>query len=241
MPKKKNSKKHHYHKKSAHQFHFFIIASLASILLLIGVTFLKLQDKPFCANSISCISDLSGKYDSSKRIATFMEQQLPVPAYKAEGISAVLGAMNNPNKHISIDLSSQRLYAYEGNQLIYNFLISSGKWAPTPTGNFHIWIKLRYVEMSGGAGNLAYDVPNVPNTMFFAGDNASQAAGYAIHGAYWHNNFGHPMSHGCINLRLDDAAKIYDWADPPTTGFSTLATTNNPGTPITIYGTVPSE
>jgi len=50
-----------------------------------------------------------------------------------------------------------------------------------------------------------YDLANVPWTMFFY-------AGYAIHGTYWHNNFGHPMSHGCVNMTTTEAKWLYEWA-----------------------------
>ena len=65
--------------------------------------------------------------------------------------------------------------------------------------------------------------------------------GYSIHGAYWHNNFGHPMSHGCVNMKTEDAEQIYNWANPPTEGNTTYATKENPGTEVVIYGTAPTE
>lgn len=124
-------------------------------------------------------------------------------------------------KRIGVDLSSQRLYAYDDNTLIYNFTISSGKpWWPTPTGNFKPWTKITSHTMRGGStrDGTYYNLPNVPYSMYFY-------QGYAIHGAYWHNNFGRPMSHGCVNLRPSDAALLYNW-----TGMDT---------PISIYGATP--
>jgi hypothetical protein len=93
--------------------------------------------------------------------------------------------------------------------------------------------------MTGGEGADFYDLPNVPYVMFFSGPNAPAGAGFSLHGAYWHDNFGHPMSHGCVNMRIVDAEKLYDWADPPTSGSTTLSSTDNPGTKITIYGQAP--
>lgn len=92
--------------------------------------------------------------------------------------------------------------------------------------------------MKGGSREKGtyYDLPNVQWTMFFYNKDIPKSRGYGIHSAYWHNNFGHPMSHGCINMRTEDAKLLYDWASPVSTGFSTLATPENPGTPITIYG-----
>lgn len=103
---------------------------------------------------------------------------------------------------IDVDLSSQRLYAYEGETLIGSFLVSTGTWQhPTLTGQYHVYIKLRYTDMSGPG----YFLPDVPYTMYYY-------KGYGIHGTYWHNNFGTPMSHGCVNMRTGDAAWLYDWA-----------------------------
>jgi len=63
---------------------------------------------------------------------------------------------------------------------------------------------------------------------------------FSLHGAYWHNNFGHPMSHGCVNMKIADAEKIYYWTNP-NVGTMTYETKDNPGTQITIYGVAPSE
>jgi lipoprotein-anchoring transpeptidase ErfK/SrfK len=72
-------------------------------------------------------------------------------------------------------------------------------------GTFHIYAKLRLQEMIGGVGIEHYDLPNVPYVMYFYG-------GDAIHGTYWHHNFGHPMSHGCVNAPTYAAAWLYNWA-----------------------------
>jgi lipoprotein-anchoring transpeptidase ErfK/SrfK len=139
-----------------------------------------------------------------------------------------------------VDLTNQKLYAYEGKTKIFDFDVSTGKWGATPTGNFRIWIWLRYTRMSGGSGSTYYNLPNVPYTMFFYSDSLPKSRGYALHGAYWHNNFGHPMSHGCVNLRIDDAGKLFAWTNP-TAQSTAYPTEENPGTLITIYGTAPSE
>jgi lipoprotein-anchoring transpeptidase ErfK/SrfK len=133
--------------------------------------------------------------------------------------------------------------AYDGDKLVYNFPVSTGKWHHTPTGNFNIWIKLRYTRMKGGNKALGtfYDLPNVPYTMYFYNSEYPKTDGYGIHGAYWHNNFGHPMSHGCINMAEADVAQLYAWADPATVGNTTYASAESPGTPVIIYGTTPNE
>ncbi len=108
----------------------------------------------------------------------------------------------NASKWIEVDLSEQRLYAYEQDQVVFTTLISSGR-APyyTPIGRFRIWAKVRRQTMTGPG----YRLPNVQWVMYFAGQNA-------IHGTYWHHNFGRPMSHGCVNASNKAAKWLYNWA-----------------------------
>jgi lipoprotein-anchoring transpeptidase ErfK/SrfK len=142
-------------------------------------------------------------------------------------------------------LSTQTVTAFEGDTQVYQFLISSGKWFPTPTGTFHIWGKFRYILMSGGDPALHddYYLPNVPYVMFFGGDGVPDGDGFSLHGTYWHNNFGHPMSHGCVNMRTEDAAKLFAWTTPTVVGDAnyTHATKADPGTTVHIFGTPPAE
>lgn len=127
------------------------------------------------------------------------------------------------NKRIEVDLTNQKLYAYEGSELKYNINVSTGlPWFATPTGNVKAWTKIRYVHMQGSD----YDLPGVPHVIFLEGDKMDKWKGYAIHGAYWHLNFGRPISHGCINVGLKDMEQLYGW-------FDSLAI------PIQIYGTTP--
>jgi lipoprotein-anchoring transpeptidase ErfK/SrfK len=111
-------------------------------------------------------------------------------------------------------------------------LVSAGKWAPTPTGDFRIWIKLRYTLMHGGSKELHtyYYLPNVPYTQYFY-------KGFGLHGAYWHNNFGQPMSHGCVNLSIPDAEKLFYWTSPvlPEGKNQVTPTKDNPGTRVVIH------
>lgn len=108
---------------------------------------------------------------------------------------------------IDVNLRAQRLTAYQGNTPVFSTLISGGLPAtPTVVGRFKIYTKLRSTRMTGPG----YDLPNVPYTMYFY-------KGYGIHGTYWHNNFGHPMSHGCVNMRTQDAAWLFNWASIGTT------------------------
>lgn len=103
---------------------------------------------------------------------------------------------------IQINLSTQRLIAWEGNKRVYAIVISSGKSStPTRIGSFKIQSKHKSTRMRG----RNYDVPNVPYTMYYQG-------GYGIHGAYWHRRFGTPVSHGCINLAPNHAKWLFNWA-----------------------------
>jgi len=108
----------------------------------------------------------------------------------------------NGARWIDVDLTNQRVYAYEGNTVVNTFIVSTGTWQhPTVTGQYHIYVKYRSAPMSGPG----YYLPNVPYIMYFY-------KGYGLHGTYWHHNFGTPMSHGCVNLKTDEAAWLYTWA-----------------------------
>ena len=130
-------------------------------------------------------------------------------------------------KWIEVDLSDQNLIAWEGATPVMNFTVSTGlPNTPTVQGEFHIYEKLTATRMTGPG----YDLPGVPHTMYFYG-------GYALHGAYWHNNFGQPMSHGCVNLSLPDAEALFNWADPVLPeGVSYMAATQDaPGTLVVVH------
>jgi len=231
-----------YHKKR-----LILVFSLA-LFSLVALLFLPPKDKQNtdCANSLSCISNLTGNYTDSNS-GEFEGRIVNGPPIAAKpykvATNQVLGDATGDSKRIYVDLSKQRLYAFENNNLIHEFPVSTGKYGTTPTGDFRIWIKLRYTRMKGGSKELGtyYDLPNVPYTMYFYNEAIPKYRGYGIHGAYWHNNFGQPMSHGCINMREADVAKIYEWAHPPSTNSVTHATKESPGTLITIYGVAPKN
>ncbi len=112
-------------------------------------------------------------------------------------------------KWIEVNLSQQRLYAHIGDATVFSTYVSTGVADhPTPTGSYHIFSKLTADDMTGGVAGGAdyYFLPAVPWTMYFIG------GGYAIHGTYWHHNFGHPMSHGCVNAETGAAKMLFDWA-----------------------------
>ena len=107
---------------------------------------------------------------------------------------------------IDVDISEQRLTAYEGETLVRTTLVSTGlPNTPTPLGQFRIWIKFRYDDMAGAD----YYIEDVPYVMYFH-------EGYGLHGVTWHGNFGHPMSHGCVNLPTPEAAWLFEWAEVDT-------------------------
>lgn len=215
----------------------FLILSFATVF--IPQSFKKVP----CANSISCIKNLSGKYETTKE-GNYLGKLVAVPKEIQDNKKAVLAEYTGSgNKHIYVDLGKQTLYAYEDSRLVYTFLISSGKWYPTPTGDFKIWTKLKYTRMSGGnpATNTFYNLPNVPYVMFFYNDQVDKIRGFGLHGTYWHENFGHPMSHGCINMKTQDAETLYYWTSPKVQANTTYASDEDSGTPITIYGEAPKE
>jgi vancomycin resistance protein YoaR len=118
-------------------------------------------------------------------------------------------------KVIAIDLTTQTIYGYENGDLLYFARTSTGR-PPyyTNPGQWKIYYKTRRQTMSGPG----YSLPNVQWTMFYD-------RGYGIHGTYWHNNFGTPMSHGCTNLTNEDAKWFWEWAPV--------------GTAVHVYGETP--
>lgn len=190
------------------------------------------------------VNELSqtGEFDESANIAFFNNEVIDYPKNSlAQSINTtavtdnrVLGTTNaaGEEKWVEISLEEQKLRAYEGNRVVIEYPVSSGKWAPTPKGEFRIWYKTRSQAMKGGSKDLGtyYYLPNVPHNMFFY-------QGYAIHGAYWHNNFGQPMSHGCVNSPLAQVAQLFEWTGPVLSpGTNALrASVDNPGTRVYIH------
>ena len=112
-------------------------------------------------------------------------------------------------KWVHVDLSEQTLVAYEGEKAVYATVISSGKegYEP-PTGLFQV--QQKYISTTMNAKDPIdgfYEVEEVPWTLYYHG-------GYALHGAYWHEDFGKVRSHGCTNIPPVDARWIYYWSDP---------------------------
>jgi hypothetical protein len=128
-------------------------------------------------------------------------------------------------KRIKVSISQQTLTAYEGNNIVRTFKVSTGIPSrlrssndlptATPTGDFRIYSKMPNKHMGFISGNPdalengGFSLPGVPWTCFFA-----FPGGYAFHGTYWHNNFGVQMSHGCVNLSNENARWLFRWSTP---------------------------
>jgi hypothetical protein len=133
-----------------------------------------------------------------------------------------LGDLSTPGrKWIEVNVTEQAIYIYQGNTMVSSSLVSTGLDPNnTEEGLFHVRLKFEAQDMAGFTGasgevialgtesdeGEAYEVADVPNVLYFNMDAE------ALHGAYWHNNFGNRMSHGCVNLPLDFAAFLWGWA-----------------------------
>lgn len=140
---------------------------------------------------------------------------------------------NEEGRWIRVDLSEQTVIAYDGSKPVRGFIVSTGlPRTPTVTGTFHIRMKVRSQSMVGGEPELGnyYNLDNVQWVQYFYED-------YGFHGTYWHNNFGHPMSHGCINMTNADAKWLFDWAGPEWDGKTVWypSSQENPGTLVIVH------
>ena len=217
----------------------FLKLSILFSFFALGFSFLLISDKEktdnelLSENYIRFIKSQSGNWNETAIQPIFLNKSVNFPVKIAQKSESVLSAtVPGDNKWIEIKLSEpQTLYAHEGDRIVYTFLVSGGKWAPTPRGEFRIWSKYRYSTMIGGSTERGdyYNLPNVPFTMYFWG-------GVALHGTYWHNNFGKPMSHGCVNIAIPDAEKLFYWASPtiPDGLNAVLSSTDNPGTKVIV-------
>lgn len=190
---------------------------------------------------VADILNSQGDFDENSTLAVFNNDFIDYPKTslaQAQNTQnpefQVLGTKNSAGeeKWIEVSIEQQKLRAWEGNKIIMEYPVSAGLWYPTPKGDFAIWYKTRYQRMKGGSKELGtfYDLPNVPSNMFFY-------QGFGIHGAYWHNNFGHPMSHGCVNEPLAQAAQLFEWAGPvvPQGQNYVRSSADNPGTRVFVH------
>jgi lipoprotein-anchoring transpeptidase ErfK/SrfK len=145
-----------------------------------------------------------------------------------------------PNeKWIDVNLTTQTMMAFEGDKPVYATLVSTGKRDlndkekdhPTPKGTFRIREKHIAATMDGDvASDGPYSIEDVPWIMYF---NMS----YALHGAFWHSNFGHTQSHGCVNLSPLDAKAMFGWTEPalPEGWHAVMSTEQKPGTRVIVH------
>ncbi len=143
------------------------------------------------------------------------------------------------NKRIEVSLEDQMLYAYEDDVLAFSSRCATGTTFTiegvgyvsftTPTGDHSVVRKRPARHMLGFIGRRdAYDLPGVPFCTYFTREGA------AVHGAYWHNDFGHPRSHGCVNVLADAAQWVYRWSMPSAEYEEALLEVKTGGTPVVV-------
>jgi len=135
------------------------------------------------------------------------------------------------DRWIEVNLTEQTLSAYEGDQLVFATLISSGdERFPTEKGLFRLWMKVRIAKMSGGQDDSdRYFVEDVPWHMYFY-------KSFGIHTSYWHDFFGLPNSHGCVNVSPRDAHWLFEWTSPKSSRNNWQeATRSDPGTWVWVH------
>jgi lipoprotein-anchoring transpeptidase ErfK/SrfK len=178
---------------------------------------------PFAAPQVGPIIKRAFSDDIERRTTAFIPKQL-------DNLTPIVFPKNE-KKWIRVDLSEQITVAYEGNRPIRAFVISSGlSNTPTVEGEFRIRTKVKAQTMTGGEGAGYYSLPNVKWVQYFYQD-------YSFHGTYWHNDFGHPKSHGCLNMTNADAKWLFDWAGPTWDGKTVWFNSNaeNPGTLVIVH------
>ena len=216
--------------------HALLFVALGTTLSLI-ILRLSLRTISSATAFAGCPADpqANGSIDAMDTVAFWRNQPIPALTGLAETLSdadkRILGASSD-QKWIEIDLSDQKMIAHQGESIFLESLVSTGLWGRTPSGEYRIWYKVRATKMEGGnrANNTYYYLPNVPYAMFFFGD-------YGIHGTYWHQNFGTPMSHGCVNSPTPIAERLFYWAEPvlPEGKWAIRASDENPGTRVVVH------
>jgi hypothetical protein len=133
-----------------------------------------------------------------------------VEVFKDDGTIILDENTATTTKHILIDRSEQKIFAYDGEEVVMEFPVSTGlEFTPTPRGTFSIFKKTPSRYMQGPLPYLSsqdsYDLPGVPWNLYFTEQGA------VVHGAYWHQSFGARYSHGCVNLNPNNAEELYYW------------------------------
>ena len=202
-------------------FSALILFFASSFLLYSSVPDSEINNYPLGCVGVEKQKNLSDDFDPWETEGEFLGQKIDVPEI-IDTFAYILGDQAG-NKRIEVNLANQHVYAFEGNSIVFDYIVSTGKWYPTPRGTFSIQKKVRAQKMSGGnkAIGTYYYLPNVPWVMFYGNNKIPWWRGFSFHGAYWHNNFGTPMSHGCVNMKIPEAEQLYYWAPI--------------GTPVIVY------
>ncbi len=192
----------------------YLLFGVFGLFVLAGPNIVSMMDKPAPKQQILWAPVHVPKPDTAPTDVVVVAPEVSSPAEPAAPtVNVVDGAPviseepssnydPNDGRWIDVNLSEQQIHAYDGDVLANSFIVSTGVYGtPTVTGEFYIYVKVPMQAMSGPG----YYLPDVPWVMFFYDD-------YGFHGTYWHNNFGVPMSRGCINLRTEDAEWLYHWA-----------------------------
>lgn len=209
---------------------------IALFFLVVGIGIFSLSTQRDTSNACGCVPE--EVFDPNAKEGIFEGQGVSIPPFSFSDIKSQVLGTSFAERWIEVDLSEQKLRAWEGSSLFLESLVSTGlPWWPTPTGEFRIWLKTRSTKMEGGTGKYYYYLPNVPYDMFFENGSVPGYRGFSLHGTYWHNDFGKPHSHGCVNLPIPIAQKLYYWTTPELSEGkgSVRATPENPGTRIVIH------
>lgn len=167
-------------------------------------------------------------------LATHMRK---VPASELTPVSTKIAA---DDKHVEVSIAEQHLWAFEEGAIVLDTKISTGipneeptaNGIPTytPRGNFYVFSKMPVRHMGNGQVTddvLAYELPGVPWVSYF------HEWGVAFHGTYWHDNYGNEMSHGCVNMKPEEAKWLWRWLTPESSPREVQ--TRGHGTPVYVY------
>ena len=165
-------------------------------------------------------------YELTSELDAYLKYSVPASHLRPimdEELAPISPGVPEQEKRIEVSLKQQTFTAYEYDKVVYSSKISSGIPSrkltaddlptATPPGRYRIYSKMPNKHMGSVTGNPdavgGFSLPGVPWTCFFL-----TPGGYALHGTYWHNNFGIQMSHGCINMRNEDAKWLFRWSTP---------------------------